>query len=240
MPPLDLIPFLDLTTLGSTDTSTTVESLARRAVRPLESRPELHCAALCIWPNFAATGAAALAGSPVRLACVAAAFPHGQAPLEVKTREIELAVAAGADEIDIVIHRGQLLAGDETALAAELEAMRHACGDAHLKVILETCELEQPELIRRGCRLAIEHGADFLKTSTGKGRHGATLAHTRLLLEAAAAAPRPIGVKPAGGIRTYEEAAAYLDLARKLLPAVTPDTFRLGASSLLDDLLARA
>jgi len=241
MHPHELIPFLDLTTLGTCDTPAEVDAVARRAQAPLAGRPELHCAALCTWPNFAAAAARTLAGSPVKLACVAAAFPCSQAPLEIKRREIELAVAAGADEIDIAIPRGLALAGDFAALAAELRAMKAACGPARLKVILETCDLQQPALIREVCRIALECGADFLKTSTGMGRHGATPDHARLLFEAArdwhAATGQVIGVKPAGGIRRFSEALLYHQLAVEHLPVVTPDSFRLGASSLLDDLL---
>jgi deoxyribose-phosphate aldolase len=241
MDPLDLIPFLDLTTLGPCDTPAVVEAVAHRALAPLPGRPDLHCAALCTWPNFAADAARLLAGSPVKLACVAAAFPCSQAPLEVKRREIELAVAGGADEIDIAIPRGPAIAGDFAALAAELHVMKAACGPARLKVILETCDLQQPALIREICRIALECGADFLKTSTGMGRHGATPEHARLLFEAArdwhAATGHVVGVKPAGGIRRFDEALLYHQLAVEHLPAVTPDTFRLGASSLLDDLL---
>lgn len=242
MAPLDIIPFLDLTTLGSTDTWADVERLARRAIQPHPDRPDLECAALCVWPNFARPAAGLLRGSGVQLACVAAAFPFSQATLAIKTAEVAEAVAAGADEIDIALHRGLLRSGELDDLAAELRALREACGPAHLKVILETSDLADPDLIRTGCRLALEAGADFLKTSTGKGAHGATLDHTRILLEAARdwhhETGRVIGVKPAGGIRTTAEAQALLDLAADYLPEVTPQTFRLGASSLLDDLLA--
>ncbi|MGE9270575.1 MAG: deoxyribose-phosphate aldolase [Verrucomicrobiales bacterium] len=244
MSPLELIPFLDLTTLGSTDTPKEVKALATRALHPLEHQPQLHCAALCIWPTFAPIAAPLLREHPVALACVASAFPHGQAPLAVKTTEIQAAVAAGADEIDIVINRGQLLSGDLETLRTELLAMRQASGKAHLKTILETCELADETLIRTGCRLALECGTDFLKTSTGKGFHGATLEHTRILLEEArnwhALHGKLIGVKPAGGIRTWLEAQSYLELAKELLPEFGPHTFRIGASSLLDDLIAQA
>lgn len=240
----DLIPFLDLTTLGTTDRADTVRALAKRAIQPVGTDPSLHCAAVCTWPNFAGVAAEALAGSPVQLACVAAAFPCSQAPLEVKTREIELAVAAGAHEIDIAIPRGLLLSGDTVSLRAELEAMKAACGPARLKVILETCDLGDADTIRTACRIALEAGADFLKTSTGMGRHGATPEHATLLFEAVrdwhAATGRVIGVKPAGGIRTYADALVYHQLATDHLPEVTPATFRLGASSLLDNLLAQA
>lgn len=241
MDPLDLIPFLDLTTLGTCDTPAVVEAVARRALHPLASRPELHCAALCTWPNFAADAARLLAGSPVKLACVAAAFPCSQAPLKTKQGEIEQAVADGADEIDIAIPRGLAIAGDFAALAAELRALKAACGSARLKVILETCDLKRPDLIRSICQIALECGADFLKTSTGMGSHGATPEHALILFQAArdwhATTGRTVGVKPAGGIRRHADARIYHQLAIDHLPSVTPDTFRLGASSLLDDLL---
>ncbi|MCH7226683.1 deoxyribose-phosphate aldolase [Haloferula sp. A504] len=240
----ELIPFLDLTTLGTTDSADDVRALAKRAMQPVAGDPAIHCAALCTWPNFAAVATEALDGSPVVLACVAAAFPCSQAPLEVKTREIELAVAAGAKEIDIAIPRGLLLSGDLVSLRAELEAMKSACGAAHLKVILETCDLGDADTIRTACQVALEAGADFLKTSTGMGKHGATPDHARILFEAArewhANTGQVIGVKPAGGIRTYADALVYHELASSHLPEVTPSTFRLGASSLLDDLLSQA
>lgn len=237
-----LVGLLDLTTLGATDTADDVRRLAARAARPFPGRPGLHCAAVCVWPNFAATARAALADSPVRVACVAAGFPFAQSPLAAKLAEVAAAVAAGADEIDVAIPRGTFLAGDHAALAAELRAIREACGPARLKVILETCDLPGEAAIRTACRLAVAAGADFLKTSTGKGARGATPADTRILLEearaATAATGRPIGVKPAGGIRTTDQALAYLELADEFLGTATPDNFRLGASSLLDELLA--
>jgi deoxyribose-phosphate aldolase len=232
-----LIGLLDLTTLGAADTADDVRQLAARASHPLAATPGLHCAAVCVWPNFAGVARAALAGTPVRVACVAAAFPFAQSPLAIKTAEVAAAVAAGAVEIDVAIPRGLFLAGDHDAVRAELRAIRQACGPAHLKVILETCELPDEAAIRTACRLAAAAGADFLKTSTGKGRHGATLDHTRILLEEARAAGRPLGVKAAGGIRTTAEALAYLALADEFLGTATPDNFRLGASSLLDELL---
>lgn len=244
MDALDLIPYLDLTTLGSTDSAADVEALARRAVCPLDARPDLHCGALCVWPNFAGAAKPILRDTPVKLASVAGAFPYSQAPLAVKVDEVRRAVGEGADEIDIAINRGLALTGGDLCLAEEIRAMKDACGSAHLKVILETCELRDEALIRRCCRIALEAGADFLKTSTGKGSHGATPEHARILLEEARAwtdrTAKPIGVKAAGGIRTYDEARSYIELARAHLPAVSPATLRLGASSLLDDLLQAA
>lgn len=238
-----LIGLLDLTSLGSCDTAEDMEALAARAARPAPPDPAIHCAAVCVWPNFAANASHALAGTPVRVACVAGSFPHAQSPLAVKTAEIAAAVAGGANEIDIAINRGLFLSGRTDELRHEIAAMKRACGTAHLKVILETCELPDHESIRRACRIALEAGADFLKTSTGKGRHGATLEHTRILLEEAsawrAATGTTIGVKAAGGIRTAAEAMEYLNLAACYYDKVGAAVFRIGASSLLDDLDGR-
>jgi deoxyribose-phosphate aldolase len=195
-----------------------------------------------VWPNFAATAREALAGTPVRVACVAAAFPYSQSPLAAKTTEVESAVAAGAQEIDVAIPRGLFLSGRHDLVGAELRAIRTACVTATLKVILETCDLPDADAIRAVCRIAVDAGADFLKTSTGMGRHGATLEHTRILLEEARAGSertgRPIGVKPAGGIRTAAHALEFLALADEFFGHATPDQFRIGASSLLDDILS--
>jgi deoxyribose-phosphate aldolase len=238
-----LIGLLDLTSLGSTDTVAEVISLAARAVLPVPSDPAIHCAAVCVWPNFAATARDALAGTPVRVACVAGAFPFSQSPLAAKTAEIAAAVADGATEIDIAINRGLFLSGRFDELSHEIATMKQACGTAHLKVILETCELPDDNSIRHACRIALEAGAGFLKTSTGKGRHGATPEHTRILLEEAAAwraaTGTTIGVKAAGGIRTAAEAITYLNLAAEYYDDVNATVFRIGASSLLDDLADR-
>ncbi|MFD0892713.1 deoxyribose-phosphate aldolase [Luteolibacter ambystomatis] len=240
--PARLIGLLDLTTLGSTDTDTDVQALAARAITPVPGRPDIRCAAVCVWPNFASVAAESVKGSGLDIACVAGAFPFSQAPLAVKVAEVAAAVAAGATEIDIAIHRGLFLSGRHDELRAEIAAMKGACGSAHLKVILETCDLPDDTAIRVACRIALEGGADFLKTSTGKGKYGATLAHTRVLLEEAtawtAASGKAIGVKPAGGIRTHAEASAYFELASEFFPEVRAENFRIGASTLLDDLIA--
>lgn len=241
---LRLIAFLDLTALDATDTPETVARLCAKARQPLADHPGVHCAAVCVWPNFAGEAASRLHRSGLDIACVAAAFPSGQSPLAAKRLEIEHAVAAGATEIDIPFPRGRFLAGDHGNLLAELVAMKNSCGNAHLKVILETCDLPDEASIRAACGFALRAGADFLKTSTGKGRHGATLEHTRILLEEARAwreaSGKVIGVKPAGGIRTAEQAMEYLELAAPFFDELTPAVFRIGASSLLDDLLAKA
>ncbi|BCU76980.1 deoxyribose-phosphate aldolase [Luteolibacter sp. LG18] len=240
--PARLIGLLDLTTLGPTDTEADVEALAARALAPVPGHPEIRCAAVCVWPNFAATAARAVKGSGVEVACVAGAFPFSQSPLAVKVAEVAAAVEAGATEIDIAIHRGLFLSGRHDELREEIAAMKAACGPAHLKVILETCDLPDEAAIRTACRIALESGTDFLKTSTGKGKHGATLGHTRILLEEATAwttaTGKLIGVKPAGGIRNTGDARAYHDLAAEFFPEVTAANFRIGASTLLDDLIA--
>ncbi len=238
-----LVALLDLTTLGGTDTADDVRRLAARAARPIAADPDIHCAAVCVWPNYASTAREALAGTPVRVACVAAAFPHSQSPLTAKTTEVALAVAAGAEEIDVAIPRGLFLSGEHDLVMTELRAIRTACRAATFKVILETCDLPDERAIRIACRIAVEAGADFLKTSTGMGKHGATLEHTRILLEEARSGTqrtgRPIGVKPAGGIRTAAQALEFLTLADEFFGHAGPDQFRIGASSLLDYLLAR-
>lgn len=234
---------IDLTTLSSIDTPSVVKNLCNKAISPLATAPALCCAAVCVWPNFAETASTALAGSSVNLACVAAAFPHCQAPLQVKIDEIRYAVSHGASEIDVTIHRGDFLAGQHDKVFDELVALKQACGDAHLKVILEVCELPDLAAVRAASDLALSAGADFIKTSTGKGSSGATLDTASVMFEAAVHFSNThgkfVGVKVAGGIRTTDEALAYLQLADRYFGTATPKNFRIGASSLLDDLLAR-
>ncbi|MFD0775269.1 deoxyribose-phosphate aldolase, partial [Streptomonospora algeriensis] len=187
--------------------------------------------------------AEALAGSGVKVASVATAFPSGRAPLEAKLADTRLAVADGAAEIDMVIDRGAFLAGDYRAVYDEITAIKEACGDAHLKVILETGELATYDNVRRASWLAVLAGADFIKTSTGKVSPSATLPVTLIMLEAVrdhyAATGRRVGVKPAGGIRTAKDALKYLVLVNEVAGDgwLDADHFRLGASSLLNDLL---
>jgi deoxyribose-phosphate aldolase len=187
--------------------------------------------------------AAALRGSGVHLASVATAFPSGQAPLPVKLADTRAAVADGADEIDMVISRGAFLAGRYAEVHDEIAAVKEACGDAHLKVILETGELATLDNVRRASWLAMLAGADFIKTSTGKVQPAATLPVTLVMLEAVrdfrAQTGRIIGVKPAGGIRTAKDAITYLVLVNETAGPdwLDPDLFRFGASTLLNDLL---
>ena len=244
---LDLaIRMCDLTTLEGRDTPGKVVQLASKAIRPDPTDPDIPpVAALCVYPNLVPTAVEALAGSGsgVAVASVATYFPSGQAPLEVKTRETEWAVAAGATEIDMVINRGAFLSGDFLRVHDEIVAVKEACGPAHLKVILETGELSTFDNVRRASMLAMAAGADFIKTSTGKVSPAATLPVTLVMLEAIrdfhAAQGRAVGMKPAGGISTAKVAIRYLVLLSETLGShwLTPDRFRFGASSLLNDLL---
>ena len=190
-----------------------------------------------------AAASAVLSGSGVRVASVATAFPSGQAPLDVKLRETRDAVAAGADEIDMVIDRGAFLAGRHADVAAEIAAVREACGSARLKVILETGELGTYDNVRRASMLAMRAGADFIKTSTGKVNPSATLPVALCMAEAIRDFERRTGAlrgfKAAGGIRNTKTALAYLVLLKETLDErwLAPGLFRIGASSLLDDLL---
>ena len=242
---LDLaIRMIDLTTLEGKDTPGKVRALAGKARRPDPTDPTIpSVAALCVYPNMIATARAALEGSTVKIAAVATYFPSGAAALDVKLLDVREAVALGADEIDMVIDRGAFLAGDYARVYDEIVAVKEAAGDAHLKVILETGELETYDNVRRASVLAMAAGADFIKTSTGKVQPAATLPVTLVMLEAIRdfhqQTGRAVGMKPAGGIRTSKEAIAYLTVLYETLGPgwMTPDRFRFGASSLLNDVL---
>jgi deoxyribose-phosphate aldolase len=242
---LDLaIRMMDLTTLEGKDTPGKVRALAAKARRPDPTDPSIpSVAALCVYPNMVTTAREALDGSSVKVAAVSTYFPSGQAPLAVKVEDVRTTVALGADEIDMVIDRGAFLAGEYAAVYDEIVAVKEACGDAHLKVILETGELETYDNVRRASVLAMAAGADFIKTSTGKVQPAATLPVTLVMLEAIrdfhAQTGRVVGMKPAGGIKTSKEAIAYLVVLYETLGPqwMTPDLFRFGASSLLNDVL---
>jgi deoxyribose-phosphate aldolase len=200
-------------------------------------------AAVCVYPDLAGLAAAELHGSGIKVASVATAFPSGRAALDVKLADVKSAVAAGADEVDMVIDRGAFLSGRYRAVYEEIEAVRAACDGAHLKVILETGELGALDNVRRASWLAMLAGADFIKTSTGKVSPAATLPVTLVMLEAVrdwlAATGRHVGVKPAGGIRTTKDAIRYIVLVHETAGDEWLDArlFRIGASSLLNDLL---
>ena len=236
------ISCMDLTTLEGRDTPATVRALCARGVAPAPGAP--HVAAICVYPTLVAAAAAALAGSGVRLASVATAFPSGQSSRAVKLRETREAIEAGADEIDMVIDRGAFLCGRDADVLAEIVAVREACaGRATLKVILEVGELGSYAAMRRACDLALAGGADFLKTATGKIGVSSTPAIALVLCGAIADHARRtgtrVGLKLAGGIRTTKAAFGYLAIVNETLGDawLAPELFRIGASSLLDDLL---
>ncbi|MER6825550.1 deoxyribose-phosphate aldolase [Streptosporangium sp. NPDC000563] len=238
------IGMVDLTTLEGADTPGKVRAMCAKAVHPDPADPSVpKVAAVCVYPDMVAGAVAALKGSGVKVASVATAFPSGRSSLDVKIADTTLAVAAGADEIDMVIDRGAFLAGDYLKVFEEIVAIKAACGTAHLKVILETGELSTYDNVRRASWLAMLAGGDFIKTSTGKVQPAATLPVTLIMLEAVrdflAATGRKVGVKPAGGIKTTKDAIKMLVLVNETVGDgwLSPDWFRLGASSVLNDLL---
>ena len=242
---LDLaIRMMDLTTLEGKDTPGKIRAMCAKAMRPQPGDPTIpSVAAICLYPSLIAEAKDALRGSTVKVASVATAFPSGQTFRDIKVAEVGAAAAAGADEIDMVIDRGAFLSGDFGTVFDEIVDVKAACGDAHLKVILETGELETYDNVRRASILAMAAGADFIKTSTGKVTPAATLPVTLVMLEAIRdfekATGRAVGMKPAGGIRTAKEAIQYLVVLYETLGPrwMTPDMFRFGASSLLNDVL---
>ena len=242
---LDLaIRIMDLTTLEGADTPGKVAALASKAVRPDPSDAGVpSVAALCVYPNLVATARHRLRGSSVRVASVATAFPSGQTPTDVKVAEVRRVVELGADEVDMVIDRGAFLSGRYAKVYDEIVEVKQACGDAPLKVILETGELGTYDNVRRASLLAMAAGADFVKTSTGKLPSAATLPVTLVMLEAIRdvyeETGRKVGMKAAGGIRTAKQAVQYLVQLHETLGSewLTPDLYRLGASSLLNDVL---
>jgi len=242
---LDLaVSMIDLTTLEGQDTAGKVRSLCAKGRRPDPSDPSCPAvAAICVYGDLVPVAVEALAGSGIHIAAVATAFPSGRAPLDVKLADVRAAVDAGADEIDMVIDRGAFLAGRYVDVHDEIVATKAACGDAHLKVILETGELATYDNVRRASWLAMLAGADFIKTSTGKVSPAATLPVTLVMLEAVrdfrAQTGRQVGVKAAGGIRVAKDAIRYLVVVNETCGDdwLHPDYFRFGASSLLNDLL---
>jgi deoxyribose-phosphate aldolase len=242
---LDLaIRMMDLTTLEGKDTPGKIRAMCAKAMRPQPGDATIPpVAAVCVYPALVAEAKDAVRGSTVKVASVATGFPSGQTFRDVKIAETRAAAQAGADEIDMVIDRGAFLSGDYYAVFEEIVAIKEAAGDAHLKVILETGELETYDNVRRASVLAMAAGADFIKTSTGKVTPAATLPVTLVMLEAVRdferQTGRAVGVKPAGGIRTAKEAIQYLVVLYETLGPrwMTPDRFRIGASSLLNDVL---
>lgn len=238
------ISMIDLTTLEGKDTRGKVLALCRKAIRPDPSDASIpHVGAVCVYPNMVPFVRKALEGSGVKTAAVATAFPSGQSPLEVKLDETRRTVAMGADEIDMVINRGAFLSGEYEKVFDEIAAVKEACGPAHLKVILETGELGSYDQVRKASMIAMYAGGDFIKTSTGKIGVGATLPVTLVMLEAIRDFHHltgvRVGMKPAGGISNSKLAIAYLVMLYETLGPewMTPDLYRLGASSLLNDIL---
>jgi len=256
------IAMTDLTTLEGKDSPEKVRSLCRKAISPapalshaLEAAgkpPVPSVAAICVYPNLVAVAREALAGSEVKIASVATGFPSGQFPLDIRLDDVRRAVGDGADEIDMVISRGAFLAGEYALVADEVARVKEACGKAHLKVILETGELETLDAVRYASDIAIRaalstgplaDGEVFIKTSTGKVTPAATMPVVLVMLEAIRDAYRDsdvrIGMKPAGGIRTAKSAIAQLVMVHETLGAdwLHPHLFRFGASTLLNDLL---
>ncbi len=239
-----VLSMIDLTTLEGQDTPGKVRQLCQKAIHLHDSMPGLPTvAAVCVYPTMVAVAKRALGEHRIAVASVATAFPSGMAPLKVKLDDTKAAVDAGADEIDMVISRGAFLQGDYGYVFDEIAAIKEACGDAHLKVILETGELSTLDNVRRASVLAMHAGADFIKTSTGKIQPAATMPVTLVMLQAIrdfhTETGRMIGMKPAGGISNSKLAIHYLVMLRETLGTawMTPEWFRFGASSLANDVL---
>ncbi len=235
----NILGLIDLTTLNGNDTREKVKDLCLQAIHFENlNLGTPKTAAVCVYPVFAGLVSETLSGSGVHTACVAGAFPSGQSPMNARLLEVSYAVENGADEIDMVISRGRLLEGDTGFILKEVKAHKEACAGKHLKVILETGELKSPELIRKACELAIQGGADFLKTSTGKITPAATYEATLIMLDTIQeyykTEGKMIGIKPAGGISTPHEALNYYLLVRSVLGErwLNSEYFRIGASRL--------
>ena len=238
------ISMVDLTTLEGKDTPGKVRQLCYKAMHMHDALADVpKVAAICVYPTLVRTAKEALKGSGIKVAAVSTAFPSGQAPQQVKIDDTKFAVSEGADEIDMVISRGEFLRGEHNFVFDEIATIKEACGDAHLKVILETGELSTLDNVRRASDLAMYAGADFIKTSTGKVQPAATLPVTLTMLEAIRdfylETGRVVGMKPAGGIASAKLALQYLVTVRETLGQqwLHPDYFRFGASTLANDLL---
>ena len=239
-----ILSMIDLTTLEGQDTPGKVRQLCQKAIHLHDAMPGLpHVAAVCVYPTMVSVAKEALRGHDINIASVATAFPSGMSARHVKLQDTRTAVDAGADEIDMVISRGAFLQGQFGFVFDEIAAIKDACGDAHLKVILETGELGTLDRVRRASVLAMHAGADFIKTSTGKIQPAATMQATLVMLQAIRdyyyETGRMVGMKPAGGISTSKLAVHYLVMLSETLGKawLTPEWFRFGASSLANDVL---
>lgn len=235
---------VDLTTLEGKDTLGKVKQLCQKARTPYFGHPDIpQVAAICVYPTMVKVAKKALEGTKINVASVSTAFPSGMSPLSIRINDTKYAVDEGADEIDMVISRGEFLRGNYSLVFDEIAAIKEACGKAHLKVILETGELHTYENVRLASDIAMYAGADFIKTSTGKVSPAATQPVTLVMLEAIRdyyyKTNKMIGMKPAGGIRTSKQALQYLVLVKETLGAawLSNEYFRFGASSLANDLL---
>ena len=235
---------IDLTTLEGKDTEGKVKQLCYKAIHLHDSYPGLPTvAAICVYPSMVKTAKKALGDSGVKVASVATAFPSGQAPHDVKIRDTKYAVQNGADEVDMVISRGKFLEGEYNFVFDEIAAIKEACGDAKLKVILETGELVTYDKVRKASDIAMYAGADFIKTSTGKISPAATMPVTLVMLEAIRdfyyKTGKKIAMKPAGGISKAKLALHYLVMLNEVLGEewMNNEWFRFGASSLANDIL---
>lgn len=238
------VSMIDLTTLEGKDSRGKVHAMCRKAIKPLEEDESMpYVAAVCVYPSLIKYAKEILNGSGVKVASVASSFPSGQSPLNIRIEEVKRAISLGADEVDMVISRGEFLSGNYEYTFKEISEIKQACGDIHLKVILETGELETYDNIRKVSLIAMMAGADFIKTSTGKVQPAATLPVSLVMMEAIRDfyfdTGIMVGMKAAGGIRNTKEAISYLVLVKETLGDawLTPDLFRIGASSLLNDLL---
>ncbi len=231
-----ILGLLDLTTLEGNDNTARIAALCQKA-------KTLNVAAVCVYPTFVKQVRHELAGCGIQTASVAGAFPSGQAPLELRIAEVLFAISQGADEIDMVISRGKFLEKDFNYVKQEIAEHKRACGPVHLKVILETGELQTSENIRLASQLAIENGADFIKTSTGKIQPAATLEAVEVMLQVIREhfekTGKKVGIKAAGGISTPDQALEYYALVKKLLGNdwLSPQLFRIGASRLADGIV---
>ncbi|MGB9695805.1 MAG: deoxyribose-phosphate aldolase [Ignavibacteria bacterium] len=253
-----IVSFIDLTSLEGKDTPASILSLCKRAIQPFSNPNEtIHCAAVCVYPLLVPSVKKFLQDTKVRLAAVSTGFPSGQFPLKTKIEETRYCIFEGAEEIDMVISRGSFLSGKYQDVYDEIKEIKKVCEETskkisdpsknekkiHLKVILETGELESLDNVRKASYLAMYAGADFIKTSTGKSQPAATLPAYLVMLDAIndyyLETNTKVGIKPAGGIRTTDEAVRFLTLTYNVLGTgwINSEFFRIGASSLLDDLI---
>ncbi len=239
-----ILGMMDLTTLEGNDNNEKVKQLCRKAISLKHAGVGVDStAAICVYPVFVSTAKDMLQSTDVKIAAVAGGFPSGQMPLHLRVAEVEWTVKQGADEIDMVISRGKMLEGDVGFVKQEVEEHKKACGKAHLKVILETGELADSELIRSASEIAIEAGADFIKTSTGKVQPAATLEASWIMLHVIKnhfdKTGIKIGFKPAGGIATADDAISFYMLVKHIVGKdwLTPELFRYGASRLFDSVV---